>query len=86
MYLHPALLLDLEMTKMPRYYRTFLATGLLTAMTLPALAQTATPTTPETVSPAPTETTPPKVVKHHVTHNHHATATKKTTTPPTDKT
>ncbi len=67
---------------MPRYYRTFLATGLLTAMTLPALAQTPAPAKPETVSPTPTATTTPKVVKHHVAHNHHATVTKKTATPP----
>lgn len=72
---------------MPRYYRTFLATGLLTAITLPALAQSpATAPAPATVSPAPTATTSPTVVKHRVAHNHHATVTTKTTTPPTDRT
>jgi hypothetical protein len=63
---------------MPRYYRTFLATGLLTAMTLPAMAQTSTP---DTVSPAHTATTPPvdapKAVTHHVQHHHRVVAAKK---------
>jgi hypothetical protein len=63
---------------MPRYYRTFLATGLLTAMTLPAVAQTSPP---ESVSPAHTATTPagdaPKAVTHHVQHHHRGVAAKK---------
>jgi hypothetical protein len=63
---------------MPRYYRTFLATGLLTAMTLPAMAQTSPP---ETVSPAHAAATPPgdasKAVTHHGQHHHHVVAAKK---------
>jgi hypothetical protein len=63
---------------MPRYYRTFLATGLLTAMTLPVMAQTSPP---ETVSPAHTATTPPadapKAVTHHVKRHPHSVTAKK---------
>jgi hypothetical protein len=73
---------------MPRYYRTFLATGLLTALTLPALAQTpasqpapaatAAAPTPTTVSPAKAEATPGKPLpKHHVSHRHHVETAKK---------
>ncbi len=68
---------------MPRYYRTFLATGLLAAMTLPAAAQTPAPATaPESVSPAPTPLdsakVAPKASAHHVTHRHHVAAVRKT--------
>jgi len=66
------------MTPMPRYYRTFLATGLLTAMTLPAVAQTSPP---ETVSPAHTATTP-QAVAHHVQHRHRGVAAKKVAAAP----